>query len=164
MVGGHRLMMVVVVFILALPLPIVAADSRTPIADGRTIWSHLKGSDYRKTFMLWPETREFAKGRSLHGSLISIYVNRTALDGINGKQGSMPLGSLIVMENYNEGKVLQNIVVMFKARSYNPSGGNWFWAKYAPDGTIETEGRVSPCIGCHTDKKGNDYLFTAPLR
>ncbi len=160
----HRLMPVAAVLALALPILALSADSKPLIADGRAIWSHLKNADYKQTFTLWPGTKEFAKGNSLHASLTSIRVNRTALDGINGKQGEMPLGSLIVKENFDDGKILQNIVVMFKARSYNPAAGNWFWVKYGPDGEIQMEGRAKPCIGCHEEKKSNDFICTAPLR
>lgn len=144
-------------------LPCLAADKVLP-ADGRSLWSHLKASDYKKTFSLWPGVKEFAKGKSQHGSLTTIYLSRGALDALNGKQGEMPLGALIVKENYDEGKVLQNITIMYKARSYNPSAGNWFWAKYSPSGEIEMEGRVKPCIGCHQDQKTNDYICNSSLK
>jgi hypothetical protein len=56
------------------------------------------------------------------------------------------------------------ITVMAKSRAYNPEAGDWFWARYAPDGKIEAEGKVEACIKCHSAKKDNDYLFTGPLK
>ena len=80
------------------------------------------------------------------------------------KEGTLPDKSVIVKENYSPEKQLTAITVMWKVRGYNPAGGNWFWAKYAPDGKIEAEGKADMCITCHGKNKSNDYIMTAPLK
>ncbi len=42
------------------------------------------------------------------------------------------------------------ITVMYKAAGFNPEVGDWFWAKFTPDGKVEA--------------KGNDFLFTGNLK
>jgi LPXTG-motif cell wall-anchored protein len=38
---------------------------------------------------------------------------------------------------------------MYKVEGYNPEGGDWFWAKYQPDGSVDAAGKVASCAGCH---------------
>ena len=56
--------------------------------------------------------------------------------------------------------ILLSELQMYKIKGYNPSAGDWFWAKYNPDGTVAAQGRVKACIDCHSAKKDNDYIFT----
>lgn len=53
---------------------------------------------------------------------------------------------------------------MYKKDAYNPTQGDWFWLKYAPDGTIEKEGKVGGCINCHQSARDNDWIFTGPIK
>ncbi|MBW2187735.1 MAG: cytochrome P460 family protein [Deltaproteobacteria bacterium] len=53
---------------------------------------------------------------------------------------------------------------MFKESGYNTAAGDYFWVKYAPDGTVLKEGTPKGCIGCHTEVAENDWLFTGNLR
>jgi hypothetical protein len=61
-------------------------------------------------------------------------------------------------------KKLVAITVMYKVKGYNPEAGDWFWAKYGPDGKIAAEGKVNSCIECHGAKKANDFIHTAALK
>lgn len=91
-------------------------------------------------------------------------MNIPAFMAIAGKKGTLPNGSMIVKENYSADKKMAAITVMFKVQAYNPEGGDWFWAKYAPDGKIEAEGKVEMCISCHGQNKSNDYIMTGLLK
>jgi hypothetical protein len=59
------------------------------------------------------------------------------------------------------------VTVMFRRESgYNPDAGNWFWAKFLPDGSLDRApqgmplaGRVPGCIQCHADAPGGDQVF-----
>ena len=53
---------------------------------------------------------------------------------------------------------------MRKVEGFNPEAGDWFWAEYAPNGEVRTEGKAEACIGCHGRQAENDYIFTAPLK
>ena len=70
-------------------------------------------------------------------------------------------------------ELLAEVTIMFRrADGYAPQSGNWFWAKYLPDGSLDQApdetplaGRVTGCIQCHQSAPGEDQLFTtdAPL-
>lgn len=131
---------------------------------GAALWELLTKMNYSKKFKMWPGKTSFYEGTEPHGALLTTYVNIPAFMGIAGKKGTLPEGSLIVKENYSADKKLMAITIMYKARAYNPDAGDWFWAKYAPDGKIEAEGKVEACIKCHASKKDNDYIMTGPLK
>jgi len=60
---------------------------------------------------------------------------------------------------------------MFKRQGYDPENKDWFWVKYAPDGSIlknpkgmKLAGRVAKgmpegCIACHTAAPGGDMVY-----
>ena len=76
---------------------------------------------------------------------------------------------------------LDSVTVMFqRADGYDPEFDNWFWAKYAADGSLSENpkgmklaGRVAKgageggahggCIGCHVGAPGEDLIFTEGL-
>jgi len=131
---------------------------------GAAIWSLLKQMDYSKKWRMWPAKTSLYPGKEPHGALLTTYVNIPAFMAIAGKKGMLPNGSMVVMEDYSTDKKLSDITVMFKVQAYNPEAGDWFWAKYAPDGKIEAEGKVDTCIKCHGQNKDNDYVMTGPLK
>jgi hypothetical protein len=135
-----------------------------PAAEGKALWDYLKSINYEKKFALWPGKKKFYKGTEPHGMLLTTYVNKPALGAIKGKKATLPVGSIVVKENYMPDKKLGAYTVMYKVAGYNPEAGDWFWAKYQPDGKIEMEGKADMCIGCHAQAKGNDYLMTLPKK
>ncbi len=134
-----------------------------PAAKGADVISYLEKNDYQ-SWPLWPGKSKLYKGAHPHGAFLTTYVSAGAADAIKGKKGGIPDGGFIVKENYTPEKKLAAITVMYKKPGYNPDAGDWFWLKYAPDGTIQKEGKVGGCIGCHGSAKNNDWLFTGPVK
>lgn len=152
---------------LAAPMPAVAAgmgNADLPAASGKALWDYITTVKYQESFTLWPGKGKLYKGTEPHGALLTTYVNGAALEAIRGKKGTMPAGAIVVKENYKPDKALAAITVMYKVAGFNPEAGDWFWAKYAPDGKIQKEGTVGGCIGCHGKVKGNDFLYTGELK
>lgn len=71
---------------------------------------------------------------------------------------------------------LHSVTIMFqREEGYDADNQNWFWAKYLPDGSLDTNpndmqlaGRVAKgadqgCIACHSGAEGGDYIFTEGL-
>lgn len=67
---------------------------------------------------------------------------------------------------------LKAVTVMYRReKGYDPDNQDWFWAKYGPDGTLDTNpkgiplaGRVAKgmdagCIACHAGAPGADMVF-----
>ncbi len=156
-----------IVAFLATPMFVVAAEkgkADLPAANGKDLWNYLQQVKYRESFTLWPGKGKLYKGREPHGALLTTYVNEYALSAIQGKKGTMPAESIVVKENYKPDKSLAAITVMYKVAGFNPTGGNWFWVKYAPDGKVLAEGKPNGCITCHGQKKDNDWLYTGELK
>ncbi len=139
------------------------ADEKKPAAVGNDVIAYLNQVDYQN-WQLWPGKSKLYEGRHPHGSFLTTYVSRGAYQAIENKTGSIPSGEFVVKENYTAEKKLAAITVMYKQAGYNAEGGDWFWLKFTPDGTVEKEGKVSGCIGCHAAVRSNDWLFIGPVK
>jgi hypothetical protein len=142
-----------------------AGDDKTMVeAEAEAVWNELEQENYQDNWSLWPGTDAFYEGTRPHGALLTTYVNGRALDAINAEAGTMPPGAMVVKENYTPEKKLAAVTVMYKAAAgFDPDHNNWFWLKRLPDGEVAASGEVQSCIGCHSRKAGNDYLFTGDL-
>ncbi len=117
------------------------------------------------------------EGTEPHGMMLETFYSRAKVDGHEGV--------LVVKRNYGPAGVeasevmmapdrhLGAITVMFRReKGFDPDNQDWFWVKYAPDGSVMTNpkgmmlaGRVAKgadkgCIACHSGAPGDDYLFT----
>ena len=101
---------------------------------------HIVRYDPYIAWELWPRKGKLYKGTEPHGALLTTFVNNTAHFSIKKKKG-MEDGSIIVKENYTADKKFVALSVMYKIKGYNPAAGDWFWAKYNPDGTVAAAGR-----------------------
>lgn len=99
---------------------------------------------------------------------------RMFLNDVAAGDPAYPDGSILLKENLADdmGNTLDAVTVMWKIDGYEPSAADWFWAKYLPDGTLDTNpdgvplaGRVGlggemGCIPCHSGADGGDYVFS----
>jgi len=131
-----------------------------PKEDASSVYIYITSVNPYDMWSLWPDKGRMYKGAHPHGAFLTTYINDYAALGI--KEGKrMPHGSMIVKENYSQEKKLAAITVMYKIDGYNPDAGNWFWAKYEPDGKPLASGKVPECINCHKSRMENDYIMTA---
>lgn len=116
------------------------------------------------------------EGSAPHGTILMTLDTELEVDGRED--------TVIVKKNYggenisiesvatNPNLFLGAITVMFRREEgYDPQTQNWFWAKYAPDGSVQTNpagvplaGRISRnpedgCIACHQFAPGDDFVF-----
>ncbi len=149
-------------------------DNKTPEAAGNAgnqdlqhaqqLWTQIEN------YTAWtaPEGFEgFQDGKSPHGSVLRYYINDIAQADLTQD------GAVIVKENYSEqsDEALMSVTVMQKRAGYDPETENWFYVKYAPDGTVMTneqgaalagrvgKGKAKGCVPCHASAGGDDYLF-----
>ena len=134
--------------------PVIMAEM--PAADPVSLWNYItKVSPYTK-WSYWPDHQGMQLSRAPHGTLHRVYVNDRAL---NSSGPPLQNGSIEVMENYQgESEDLHNITVMYKVHGYNPPDGDWYWAKYTPDGKAISHGKPRSCIGCHGTRVKNDFI------
>jgi len=129
------------------------------------LWAWLQRANYAKWNGADEETPGFEKGESPHGAWIKTYVSAKAATNLN----DLPSGSVIVKENYSPDKKLMAITVMQRSKGYDPENGDWYYAKYMPDGKIAKTppemksmpiaGKFKMCIQCHAGADGNDFAF-----
>jgi len=134
-------------------------DMPSPKADA--VWTYIKKTKPYTQWDFWPGKEGMYPGQSPHGAFLKLYANPVAIQAAMAGTTEMPAGALIVKENYaKDGKTLAAVTPMYKVDGYNPDAGDWFWAKYGPDGKVQAAGKVDSCINCHAAKKQNDYIFT----
>ena len=137
-----------------------------PDPDAGAVWQHLVASDYT-SWSLWPGKGERYPGSEPHGMLLTTYINDLALDALTNGAGSMPVGAIIVKENFMGDGTHAATTVMYKAGGFDPAHNDWWWLKRDADGTIAAEGgpggMAQMCIACHMGKTDNDYIFTSEL-
>ncbi len=130
------------------------------------LWSRMSG--YR-SWPSYPDLGGFQDGQSPHGKFLKYHINSAA----SNNHRNPGAGSIIVKENYMSASpsALGAITVMEKVPGYDPENGDWFWVKFAPDGSVmknpkgmSLAGRVAKgmeqgCIACHANADGGDFLF-----
>lgn len=88
-----------------------------------------------------------------HGQFGSVYINQVASAAIMGNGETLPDGSILVRENFNEEQVLIKLTVMRK------HAGAWFWAVYEPDGMVQAAGEIQSCAACHREASRDGVFF-----
>lgn len=147
-----------------MPQPGTAApQAPPPDTTAAALWAHLDAEQYQRNWALYPGQGRLYEGAEPHGMLLTTYVNSLAQDAVTNAAGSMPVGAIVVKENYMPDSTLAAVTVMYKAAGYDPANNDWFWLKRLADGTVEVEGRGQGCINCHGGKRDNDFIFTSSL-
>lgn len=145
--------------------PTLASLASTPpdtTVDG--VWGHLTEADYQENWNLWPDKGELYTGTEPHGMLLTTYLNESAARALDARLGAMPLGAILVKENYMPDSTLAAVTVMVKQREgYNPDHNDWWFLKRNADGSIDAAGRGQGCQDCHGGAAQNDYVFTGSL-
>lgn len=132
-----------------------------PRPEGAAVWTLITRVSPYTRWKEWPEHQGLLPSTAPHGAYTRIYVSSEAR-----RSARAPLAdrSMIVKENYDRDRKLVVLTVMYKVAGYNPEGGDWFWAKYAPDGAVQAEGKVGNCIQCHAGRASADYLMVHDFR
>lgn len=133
-----------------------SAAEGPPPADAAALWTYITQTSPYRNWPQWPDFAGVQQSRSPHGPLVKVFVNDS---GSAMARPPAPYGMIQVKEGYSADKKLDNITVMYKARGYNPDGGDWFWAKYTPQGRATAAGKPRGCLACHGARADNDYIL-----
>jgi len=115
-------------------------------------------------------------GAAPHGMILDVSEQKITVNGIEGdlvaKRNYGGDGLRIEDVSADPEKYLEAVTIMMKREDgYDDENLNWFYVKYAPDGTIMQNpkgallaGRVAKgaptgCISCHKAAPGGDYLY-----
>jgi len=132
--------------------------AKMPKPEGEAFWTYVSETHPYAEWMVWPGHEELQEGQSPHGDYIRIYANDIAMKAAK-KGKDMPYGAIVMKENYNKDKELVALTPMYKVKGFNPEGGDWFWAKYGPEGEDMASGKVKGCVDCHAKVKKKDWRF-----
>jgi hypothetical protein len=102
-----------------------------------------------------------------HSGFSRTYANKLAA----GDATNLPIGSILVREDYDSEKKRLSISVMYRVKDYDAKHGNWYWIKYLEDGSVARgadnkpiAGRHASCIQCHAKAGGGDFVFSNDVR
>ncbi len=95
-----------------------------------------------------------------HGVYTEIRLNALAEGTLGGdvREG----GILLSLALEDDGETVRQWAAMRKIPGYDGEHGDWFWARYSPEGEVQISGSATDCIRCHLN--GTDYVYTAWLR
>ena len=127
------------------------------------LWTEMNG--YENWSPL--STPGFVQGAMPHAMWQQRFVNTV------GEADPTVDGTIIVKANYmaEDVNTLAALTVMQKIAGFNPDEADWFWANFAPDGTLNEnpdgvplagkigKGGTSGCIPCHSMAMGGDFIF-----
>lgn len=132
------------------------AYAAMPKAEPDALWHYITQVSPYSQWSDWPDHPGMQPGRAPHGALHKVFVNDLAL---HSSKPPVAYGSIAVKENYTAQKKLAAITVMYKLKGFDPDNGDWYWAKYTPDGKAEKFGNPKGCVGCHATRAKNDYIL-----
>jgi len=132
------------------------------ISGGR-LWTRIQEENDYRNYSYWPGHEGLQPGQAPHGPYHKVFINPTLSHALPIEEKEVPEGGIIVKENYSADEQLKSLTVMAKVDGYNSEGGNWFWAKYGPEGEIQAEGTPNGCTSCHSGMRQNDYVIIRPL-
>jgi len=134
-----------------------AAQAKFPDPnDPAAVWQYIAKDNPYTEWGTWPsdEFKGFLPSGAPHTKVVRIFVNDVGQSVATSFPGEMPANTIIVKENFMGESVdspgaLGAVTIMYKVPGFNEEGGDWFWAKFKPDGTAEAAGKVASCAGCH---------------
>ena len=143
----------------------------TDVAFAGKLWKAMDG------YQEWKLTTPVYKGGSPHGKYVRLFSTWVTVDGkhfpIIVKENYGGRGVTLEAATKEPKKWLKAVTIMLQREAdYDKANQNWYYVKYAPDGTVaknpagmQLAGRVAKgmnkgCIACHSQAGGDDYLFS----
>lgn len=143
--------------------PQAAGQSAVPVAT--ELWKQISGNNDYRDWPLLAGTTERQDSDAPHGDFATI---RYSGQDANAPGPGDTLVKELLVEDETEPQAL---TVMLKLSGFDPDNANWFYAKYLPDGSLDTTptgvplaGAMEPapgaaCRGCHRSAPGDDFQW-----
>ncbi len=117
----------------------------------------------------FPGFEGWQPGFNFHGRDVKYFINHTTAENLV----TFLNGSIIVKEVYRDRapEAMMAVTAMQKIPGYDPEHNDWFWVKFAPDGSVMSnplgmklagrvgKGMMKGCIPCHSSAGGEDFVF-----
>lgn len=137
---------------------------QTPDEFYSSFWSFIVKKD--AAYNTWAVIKPDASAEGVenpHSASSKTYANKVAAEDSKG----LPMGSILIREDYDANRKRQSISVMYRIKDYDKDHGNWYWIKYLENGTVARgtdnkpiAGKVTSCIECHGKAGGKDLVFS----
>lgn len=108
-------------------------NKKAPAEIATELWNQMQTEEY-KHWKEIPAAQSLNKGSEKKKQYIKTYINDLANNAIESHAKSLPPGSIVVKERYDDQDQLQIISAMINLGGNDPQDINWFWAQYSPDG------------------------------
>jgi hypothetical protein len=117
-------------------------------------------NNYKK----WPLVRKDIPSAAHFNTITDTYVNKAGLKAFNDNTMKLPVGTVIVKENYesnkgNKGKLLMLTGMEKMKAGYDSANGDWAYAKSDPKFMIDNKFDLSACKQCHARSADKDFTF-----
>ncbi len=141
-----------------------ATRPQTPDEFHSAFWSHIvkPGAAYNTWKALAREKTDDGV-ENPHSTVSQTYANKVAADDPK----NLPIGSVLVREDYDDKRKRLSISVMYRVKAYDKDHGNWYWIKYLENGAVArgkdnkpVAGKVASCSDCHAKATGKDFAFS----
>lgn len=141
-----------------------ATRPQTPDEFHSSFWGHIvkKDAAYNTWKVLSHEKTEDGV-ENPHSTISQTYANKVAADDPR----NLPIGSVLVREDYDDKRKRQSISVMYRVKSYDKDHGNWYWIKYLENGSVArgtdnkaVAGKMTSCSDCHGKAQSKDFVFS----
>lgn len=141
-----------------------ATRPQTPDEFHASFWNHIVKQDaaYNTWKVLSREKSEDGV-ENPHSTVSQTYANKIAADDPQ----NLPIGSILVREDYDDQRKRLSISVMYRVKAYDKDHGNWYWIKYLESGSVArgthnkgVAGKVTSCSDCHGKAQGKDFVFS----
>jgi len=93
-----------------------------------------------------------------------IFITRAAIEAVKNGQ-PIPSGTVIMMEDYRDGKLFRYIVMEKRTgwgTEYPPDlrNGEWEFQAFNADRSVKERESVSRCFSCHKSQAAQDFVYT----
>lgn len=116
----------------------------------------------------WPQINDATfRSKGHQKAWVDVHVEPQFEAAYRAGTGPMPAGMRIVKAAHADGDTpgaVTGLTVMVKMEpGYDPDHGDWFYGVYDASGTVASkQGKLTMCIGCHSQWADNDYLGGVP--
>ena len=144
--------------------PARATRPQTPAEFYANFWQHIMkpGAAYNTWKPLDHEPPN-VEVENPHGNESPTYANDVAAKDPK----NLPVGSILVREDYDDQRQRQSISVLYRVKDYDPEHGNWYYLRFTETGAVmrgtdnkPLAGKVASCIDCHARASGKDFVFS----
>ncbi len=115
-------------------------NKKAPAEIATELWTLINTEQYQQ----WKEMSgqgNYQQGSENPKTTAKTYANDLAYEAMQQKSTTLPPGSIVVKEKYDDQDQIQSISAMINLGGNDPKDVNWFWAQYSPDGKLLKSGQ-----------------------